>query len=218
MALQFTPYHRFKNFQLLGSGDWINNTPLNALAGNFDGTTVEERLGNNTDDPANPARLYTPTVTSGDASDDTTFSSIIPTNATIIGIQFRYYYKWGSGTGLFQINPTLRIGSSGGYSSINNASVAISPSDTTSALKISNVDNAGLNITPSNIDNIEIGITFVEFFGTNPRVFMGGSGFTDESFEAAPSIRVQYDTNSATFHVLNTSKVSITGTSKLIVD
>lgn len=215
MALQFTPYHRFNNYQILGPGDFNQSVLDTALAGVYTGTPDDERLSNNVDSPSNPVRLYNPIVTSNSSADNANFSSIIPSSAIITGVTVRFYYKWLSGTGVYAVDPKIRLDGGSYGSSLGSAGINIAVSSAT--LHETDVSLGGISLTPSNIDDIELGLQFIRVLGTNPRVAVMGAGFGDATYEASPAIRVQYQTTS-TIHVLNTSKISITGTSKLTVN
>lgn len=214
MAL-FTPYHRFNNYQIVGSGDYNQSAINTALAGVYTGTPDDERLRNNVDNPSNPVRLYDPIVTSNSSADNTNFSSIIPPNATITGVQIRFYYKWFSGTSVYVVNPKIRL--DGGSYGSSLGSAAISITDSSATLHETDVSLGGISLTPSNIDDIELGLQFLRILGTNPRVAVMGAGFGDATYEASPAIRIQYTGNNIV-SVTNNSKIHITGTSKLSVN
>lgn len=216
MALKFTPYHRFNNYQILGSGDFNQSVINTALAGVYTGAPDDERLSNNVNNPNNPVRLYNPIVTSNSSADNANFSSIIPSSAIITGVTVRFYYKWLSGTGIYAIAPKIRIDGGSYGTSLGNAA-AQNGAPATATLHETDLSLGGITLTPSNIDEIELGLQFAYISGTSPRVAVMGAGFGDATYEASPAIRVQYQTTS-TIHVLNTSKISITGTSKLTVN
>tara|TARA_Y100000385_G_scaffold280385_1_gene331473 strand:- start:301 stop:945 length:645 start_codon:yes stop_codon:yes gene_type:complete len=214
MAL-FTPYHRFGNYQIVGPGDYNQSTIDTALAGVYTGAPDDERVSNNVDNPSNPVRLYDPIVTSNSSADNTNFSSIIPSNATITGVQIRFYYKWLSGNIIYAIDPKIRL-DGGSYGSSLGA-VAINTAVSSATLYETEVSLGGISLTPSNIDDIELGLQFSKIVGTNPRVAVMGAGFGNGTYEASPAIRIQYTGNS-TVSVTNNSKIHITGTSKLSVN
>lgn len=211
----FTPYHRFGNYQILGSGDYNQSAINTALAGVYTGTPDDERVSNNVDSPSNPVRLYNPIVTSNSSADNTNFSNIIPSNATITGVTVRFYYKWLSGTGVYVIDPKIRL--NGGSYGNTLGVVAINAAFSSATLHETEVSLGGISLTPSNIDDIELGLQFIKIVDTNPRVAVMGAGFGDGTYEASPAIRIQYTGNS-TVSVTNNSKIHITGTSKLTVN
>jgi len=212
MALKFTPYHRFKS--ITTTSDWT--VANSGIVGNYTSTADDDAVRDNADF-ATGLILKTPKVTSNSLADDTLFSEIIPPTATIIGFQFRYYYKWFSGGGQKSIHGNARIGNGGSYGS-NFGAVGVNIAMTTPQLETTDVTLGGLSFSSiTDLDDIQVQFTTNKLTGTSPRIAIMAAGFGDATYEASPAIRVQYQTTNRV-HVLNTSKISITGTSKLTVD
>lgn len=211
MALQFTPYHRFKSIS--STSDWV--VANSGIVGNYTGAADDDAVRDNANYSTGLV-LKTPKVTSNSLANDTLFSEIVPPTATIIGFQFKYYAKWYSGTGAKSINAAARIGNGGSYGD-NFASLGFNSGDTTPTLITSNVTLGGLSFNSvTDLDNIQVQFVTNMLTGISPRLAIMAAGFGDATYDASPAIRIQYETTS-TVHVLNTSKLSITGTSKLTI-
>lgn len=216
-TFHYTPYHRFKTHAT--SGDWdLNNA--SAIRGNFSANADDDALRDNVDF-ADDFILSEPEIASNNSEDNVKFSEIIPSHAIIVGFQLRYYAKWYSGTSQKQIGSYARIGSDGAFSGggISGGNTGLNSLSTTPQLVESNTTLGGVSFnTLTDADDIQIKFISLKIIGTSPRIAIMGSGFGDATYEASPSIRIRYRLDNKISVIGHSTKLSITGNSKLIVN
>lgn len=213
-TFHYTPYHRFKTH--VTSGDWnLNNA--SAIRGNFSSTADDDALV----DVVNTADdfiLSEPEIASNSPGDNVKFSEIIPSRATIVGFQVRYYAKWYSGTVSKQVSLKARIGTNSYGNSFGGVGLNINM--VTPQLVESTTSLEGLSFSSlTDADDIQIQFqTFPIGGGSSPRIAIMGAGFGNATYEASPSIRIRYRLDNKISIIGHSAKLSITGNSKLIVN